>query len=47
MLNEGVAQRREKIEEFQKKINEVMLSIIALTAYAVILQKLLSVLADF
>lgn len=46
MLNEGVAQRREKIEEFQKKINEVMPSIIALTAYAVILQKLLSVPAD-
>jgi len=43
MLNEGVAQRKEKIEEFQKKINEVMSSIIVTTAYAVILQKLLCV----
>lgn len=45
MLKEGVAQRKEKIEEFQKKINEVMLPVLVMTAYAFVLQKLLSVTA--
>lgn len=35
MLNEGLAQRKEKLEELQKKINEVMLSVIVMIAYAV------------
>lgn len=39
MLNEGIVQRKEKIEEFQKKINEVMPSVRALRAPAVGLQK--------
>lgn len=40
MLNEGVVQRKEKIEEFQKKINEVMPFVRTLRAHAVRLQKL-------
>lgn len=47
MLNEGIAQRKEKIEEFQKKINEVMPFVIVVAAYTVTLQKLFSVPADF
>lgn len=48
MLNEGQAQRKEKLEELQKKINEVMLSVISvMIAYAVVLQKLLSVPVNY
>lgn len=47
MLKEGAAQRKGKIEEFQKKINEVMLPVLVMTAYVVVLQKLLSVTASF
>ncbi|NXD15322.1 SMC1B protein, partial [Nothocercus nigrocapillus] len=35
MLKEAVLRRKEKIEEFQKKINEVMISLIIMAAYVV------------
>lgn len=35
MLNEGLAQRVRKMEEFQKKINEVTLSVMFMIIYTV------------
>lgn len=46
MLNEGIAQRNEQMDEFQKKIDEVMPSVMVLAAHAVTLQNLLSLPAD-